>query len=96
MSRKSMILIFNILLKTSGDGIKLLDSTFNGLSDIYPDFEAASISATLENPFKIYGFREVNEHLGCIPNMIDGYDIQVDAFTCTQEVCNYEAQCICK
>ena len=73
-----------------------MDLTFQWLSDIYPDFEPTSISATLENPFKINGFRGVTKHLGLSPNMIDGYDIKVYAFAFNREVCNHEAQCIYK
>lgn len=49
-----MTLIFNLLLKRSVDGSKLLDLTFNGLSDVYLAFEAASFSDTLENSINIY------------------------------------------
>ena len=96
MSWRSMTLIFNLLLKRSVDGRKLLDLTFNGLSDVYPAFEAASFSATSENSIKIDGFRGATEHIGFSPDMTNEYDIHIDAFALTLQVCTYEAQCIHK
>ena len=57
--------------------------TFNLILDVYLAFETASISATLNNPFKIDEFRGLPKYLGFTPNIIDGYDIKVDVFTFT-------------
>ena len=48
---------------------ELSDSTFNGPSDLYPAFEAATTSATSKNSVKIDGFRGVPGHLGFSPDV---------------------------
>ena len=54
---------------------ELYDLTFNGPFNIYPEFEAATISATSENCVMIDVFRGVSEHLVFSPDMINEYDI---------------------
>ena len=72
--------------------MELADLTFNGPSDTYTNAEAASINAISDNDISCDGEINTPHNFGFSPDMVDEYDIHVDAVAYTRAINKFEAE----